>query len=743
MKRPVFWVAGFLVVGILTQTLFHDLTSLTFMSILVLVGLFLCLILNKVYKYKLVFLFIVFFFIGFTRAGSSMESAITEPKYLSFSGVVVETRYTSSFNQSVIIKGEDKNIVAFLRPFHSTASLGQQITVFGELRPLQKSRNPGEYNQFFHLRPQKVDSVMWPETVILGETKTSLTVLLRSFRDRLAAVYDEILPQREAAVIKSMVLGDRADMDRDLADAYRTMGIFHILSISGLHVTILMLAANKFFGLFLKEKKAGIVVLVFMILYCFMTGAAVSTVRAVTMGTILIFGKIIGRDYDLLTAVSWAFVVLLIYEPLYLFTIGFQLSFGAVYGIAILTEPVDRMLIKIGLFIKSKLGVVFREKGAFRKNLAFGIAAVVSTYPILAFHFYEIPLYSVVGNLIIAPTTTVILVLGLVVGLIGVVWLPAAYVLSGGVYFILRFYELMSGIFTDLPFAMIHTGGGNLVVTLFGFIVLGSFSYMMFGFEKSFKRRRVMFIISVFILVGAVYLWQNPRGLYITLLDTPGNYIVLRHRNDVLVIAQETGGEDALVRYLNRQNVRNVSLLFLNPPMPQSARNLEILAPFVKTTYLPDFVTGTTESLMMDAVEPLHGSEIILLSSGDMRQSGNKRLTVNKHPEGFFNAFVSFGSNSVFIYSSKFAGQINYEELSRLSHLVLWGNYVIPFDYVYFSTENYGAISIHLTNLRFSFNHLLSHIIPPGKHTTRQHYSTLGNKSNFSDSYSSIFQNHF
>jgi len=617
MKRPVLWGLGFLICGIILGYY----ATLPLISLGFLAGLFLCLILYKHYKYVPVFIFLLFFVAGAWRVSVSLHTINTEQRQADISGTVIDVGITSGGNQRVMIRdGNGVRFIAYVAPHLPWAALGQQISVSGELRPLSLPQNPGGYNQFRHLRPLKVDAVIWPDAVELGDVRLSLMVVLRSFRDRLADVYEQILPPREAAVVRSMVLGDRADMDAHLAEQYRTMGIFHILSISGLHVAVLMMAFNKALGLFISERKSGVIVLAIMVLYCLMTGAAVSTVRAVTMGGFLVFGKVLHREYDLLASVAWACVVLLVYEPMYLFNVGFQLSFVAVFGIGIMTEPVDRLLAKIKM----------PKWGGFRKSLAFGIGVVAATYPVFAFHFYEIALYSVIGNLIIAPTTAIILILGFVVGLVGLVWIGGAAFLGGTVYYILRFYDIASQFFANLPFAMLLTGGGNLLVAGLGAAVLLSFAFAFNGFGEVFRKRLVLFYVMAVLLVGVVFVQHNPRGVHVTELDTAGNYSVVRHRGDVLIIGAPQGGEHALFTYLDMRGASRANgFIMTELPRPQDVNRLVRLAERVDVFY----VVGEADGIVLFVLEEVRREtdnmpEVVFLQDGDVRRVGRKGVRV-------------------------------------------------------------------------------------------------------------------
>ena len=635
LYRPILWALGFLICGIIIGR--FDFLADFFVPALI-AGFFLCAVLYRTYRYWAVIIFILFFLLGNWRIGHSLYSHTVEPVDAVFSGVVLDTDFTGGGNQRAVVRGEHPEtggivrIMAYIQPHQRHLLLGQEVVLTGELLPLGRAVNPGGYDQFQHLRSLKIDAAMWPEGIEASETRRTLTVVLRQFRDRLAAVYDEILPMRESGVIKSMVLGDRLDMDRDLADIYRVMGIFHILSISGLHITILMVAANKLLACIMKERRAVFMVLIAAVLYCLMTGASVATVRAVFMGGVLVGAKLFYREYDLLASVSWACVILLFYEPLYLFNIGFQLSFGAVFGIGILTAPVERFLAKLK-FPKRRAWML-----EFRKSLSVGIAAVVSTYIVFAFHFYEIPLYSVLGNIVVMPTVTVILVLGVIVGVVGLIFMPAAYFLSGMIYYILRFYEAAAIFFSNLPFAMVRTGGGNLIVAALGVAVLLSFAYMFHGFNEDFRRRRWFYFASLGLLAIAVYFHANPFSVQKTMLYTHGNYSVMRHRSSTVIIGAPRGGEAILLSYLDRQNVNRAALLLTHPPRPQDAARLERLLPRIHTIYLPEHAEGTIRTLMYNTLGELETNniELVFLRHKDLLVKDGIIIHVYALPGGEF-----------------------------------------------------------------------------------------------------------
>jgi ComEC/Rec2-related protein len=534
--------------------------------------------------------------------------------------------------------GATVQIMARLPLYFPPLEMGQNVSMYGLFSPLFYPENPGGYNQFRHLRAAGADATLLVANLHRLDLQRSLMTELRRLRDRMAAVFDYALPPREAAVLRSMILGDRLDMDRELSDLYRVMGIFHILSISGMHVTILMLALNKVLGLVMDTRRAGLVALVIMVLYCLMTGAAEATVRAVIMGGVLVFSKVLGRENNLLAATAWACISILLFSPMQLFSAGFQLSFGAVFGMAILSAPIDRLLTMAKL-----------RNAKARQTFSVGLAAVTSTYPIFAFHFYEIPLYSVLGNLVIAPTATMLLVLGIVVGIAGLLWMPAAVVLSGPVYYILRFYELAARVFSTLPGAMLQTGGGNVFITLAAFGLLAAFTWTFGAWGRSFSRRGLLLVLAAGLLALAQAAHVHPRALSQTQLAGAGGYTVLRIRGDALVLGAPLGGERDVLRYLDMHRIEHAALVLTALPRPQDAHRLATLLPRIHTIYVSGHPTGAQASFRAAALQAARQllenagytmPPVVYVHHGEVRRAHGTAVEFTEGPQGILDFAV-------------------------------------------------------------------------------------------------------
>ncbi|MDE7114009.1 MAG: DNA internalization-related competence protein ComEC/Rec2, partial [Acetatifactor sp.] len=272
----------------------------------------------------------------------------------------------------------------------------------------------------------------------------------------------QIFPEKEASVMAAVLLGDKAGVDADLKALYQKNGIIHILSISGLHITLIGM------GLYKILRRAGVSVwcaaaggAIFLILYGVMTGLGVSACRAIGMYLLRMLAQLLGRTYDMLTAIGVTAVCMVCLHPAWLEHMGFLLSYGSVLGVGILLpalaesgEEAPRVKRYIEEKWKRRLVSLYgRLWRGLRQSLLAGISITLTTLPIQLWFAYEIPVYSILLNVLVLPFMSVVMATGLFAMLIpgmGFVGTVDVLILAG--------YEKLCAWFGRLPHPMWNPG---------------------------------------------------------------------------------------------------------------------------------------------------------------------------------------------------------------------------------------------------------------------------------------------
>lgn len=333
-------------------------------------------------------------------------------------------------------------------------SIGQILVVRGTISLFDTARNEGGFDARSHYRSQKIDFGVWvDEASPAGETKSRFRAFLAQLRGRLA--------QSAAAcgdtdgILSAMLLGEKADLDAEVKSLYQRAGISHILAISGLHVSLLGIGLYRLLRrLGCTYAAASAVTVPLMFSYCVMSGGSVSTVRAVGMLFVCLFADLLGRGYDMLSALGLLGIVLLWENPFLVGYSGFVFSMTAVLGVGV-AAPV---LTAWSDSLRQEGKRDERRGQGIRESFLAGLGIQLTTLPLVAFYYYEIPSYAILLNLLVLMLVKYVAALGALAAAAGIVSVRLGRLLMLPCGWILALYEHACRGTLALPGAVITAG---------------------------------------------------------------------------------------------------------------------------------------------------------------------------------------------------------------------------------------------------------------------------------------------
>ena len=368
----------------------------------------------------------------------------------------------------------------------ASLKIGQQIILEGTFSHFATATNPGEFDaQRYYAAKGIGGRVRKSQILTVGEKYSFLKEKLYGFRQVLHDRLAEVFPAKEASVMQTLLLGEKEELDAEVKALYQKNGIAHILSISGLHITLLGMGVYRLLKrLGLPVRAAAVGGAMLLLIYGVMVGMSVSASRAIGMYLLQMLGIFVGRTYDMLTGLGLMALLLVLQEPERLFDVSFLMSFGAVLGICILTpvlsgdgrerdtdEELEGKEISVwpvwlrtvadilgdSAYARNKYREGWRKVAyegiqrmvsAVKGGFAASVGVVLFTLPVQLWFFYEIPVYSVLLNLLVLPFMSVVVAGGILslipgLGLVGTVDC-----------LILWWYEWICGRFAQLPGAI-------------------------------------------------------------------------------------------------------------------------------------------------------------------------------------------------------------------------------------------------------------------------------------------------
>ncbi len=238
----------------------------------------------------------------------------------------------------------------------------------------------------------------------------SIPSFFRSVSSELSVKFKTSLGRFHGGYVSGLLLGRKNDVPDSVRSSYRYLGISHILSVSGLHLTIL---AGSFMlilrSITLRRSATYALTLCFIILFILLTGSRPSVVRAGVMMILLLVSQLIGRRYDPITSLSFAAFVIILLSPTAIYDAGFILSVSATAGIILLGIPISKWLYHISSTKGAFLAVLTRLLALFTITAS----ATVFTLPALWYYFGEVSSVSLITNIVFIPLNTALMYLGI------------------------------------------------------------------------------------------------------------------------------------------------------------------------------------------------------------------------------------------------------------------------------------------------------------------------------------------
>ena len=283
-----------------------------------------------------------------------------------------------------------------------------RLVFVGKYTPIFPPKNPYQFNYKRYMERKGIYGRI--EVVAFYVVKNNTTGFMGSIartRSHLAIVIDKHFNQESSALLKTLLLGKRTDLDNEVYQHYVDAGAVHILAISGLHVgiitAILLLLLQKMPNLSFYRPLRYFILLAGLWAFAFIAGASPSVLRATVMFSFIGLSSLIRRKQGRFDALMLSMLFLLLINPYYLYDVGFQLSYAAVFSI-MKFYPVMRKWWQPENKYLQWIWSLFLV----------GLSAQIVVLPISLYYFHQFPILFFVSNLVVVPLLQPILIGGII-----------------------------------------------------------------------------------------------------------------------------------------------------------------------------------------------------------------------------------------------------------------------------------------------------------------------------------------
>ncbi len=570
---------------------------------------------KKYLNTKLYLISIIIFFAGIINSSSHLylqddltsyanETAQLTAKVLSIPTNNHEDK-TKFYSQITSVNNEKINAKALItinddKNRFKEIKIGDTLSLKGDIRLPQYAKNPSQFDYAKYLQYKKTFSLIYvtDNWQITGQAQNFLGKFLRKLNDtrtNIINIHAQNIKSPMLEILGGIIFGDDAvNPDEDTKTSFINSGIFHILAASGMNVTLIF-GIWFFFAknLRLNYKFSIIAGILLILFYTCMTGFGPPIIRAFLMLTLILAGKLINRAASTITLIFLVGFIMLLYNPLMLCDIGFQLSFTVTFAL-ILSAPLLSFNFK------------FKPLNYIAGACLIPLTAQLYAAPLQMFYFNTLTIYSVFANIAIVPVLSIVSFIGFIssiLALIPVISAKICFIADIILNPLLIYIVKVAQFFSNLPCAIIYLKKPSLCQIILYFIIIISITcilrYKLYS-KKTFATVGILIFLFVMTLISIPdknmeVLFFSVENADAILLKAPNSDYFLIDTGKTGYLNSQTQAKNIIIKYLQDKGINKIhSLILTHFDADHAGGAVDILKNLkVTSTYLTDVTENT------------------------------------------------------------------------------------------------------------------------------------------------------
>ncbi|MCL6267685.1 ComEC/Rec2 family competence protein [Flagellimonas myxillae] len=466
---------------------------------------------------------------------------------------VIEVLKPTTFSNRYIAKIQFLNqhvekgkLVLTFRPDSTKTrpKIDDELILFGNPEEINPPLNPHSFDYKDYLSKQGIYHQVradYKNVIVKDDPKPSWYGRASRFREHIISkLKQKAFGEEELAVIQALLLGQREDISEETYSDYKNAGAVHILAVSGLHVGIFLLLFQFLLSPLERLPKGKTLKLVVVVLllwaYAFIAGLSPSIVRAVTMFTFLAYAMHLNRPTNAFNILALSMFFILLIKPLFLFQVGFQMSYAAVFAIIWVYPKLQRFWFPENLVLQK-----------IWQLLSVSIAAQLGVLPISLYYFHQFPALFFVSNLLVVPFLGILLGSGILVIILSLIDLLPKFLVSAYDFLIGAMNNIVAWvgrqehfIITDIPFDSVQ------LVSWYVLIVSLIIAFSKPSFRKLAVPAMVIIVLQVYGILDLVV--KSQKESLIVGHQSKGTVLMHHHGKNLTVYANEHSAKKRMVQ---------------------------------------------------------------------------------------------------------------------------------------------------------------------------------------------------
>lgn len=492
-------------------------------------------------------------------------------------GTIISNPIEKEYNLQYILKVEDINndssfkdtkILIKIKKKNSKLKYGDKIKINTQIKEPEIQRNEGGFNYKQYLKTKKIYAIADVNKInLMKENNVNFidkftNVISRSISKRTS----ELLKEDEASILTAMLIGNKDSLNENIKEDFRKSSLSHILAISGMHVSYIIMGITFIINKTKVNKKISkIITILFLIFFIILTGKTPSVQRACIMSIYMILGNLLYKKTNILSSISISMIFILLENPYSILDIGLQLSYAGTLGIVIIYPILNKY--KSSKIIKIKL--IDRIIDIMLVTLS----ANIVLFPIILFHFNTISTTFLLSNLLVSPIIGIIIFLGFFTIIISYTFPFMIAIFSNALQFTLTILLKIANLIGNIPFSKIYLPTPKIYMIIIYYLTL----FIILKYKKIIDKKiikKIIAILLVFSILINIVILKIPKNLEIYFIDVgqgDSTLIITPNKKKILIDgggASENStydvGKNILLPYLLDKQIINIDYIIFS-----------------------------------------------------------------------------------------------------------------------------------------------------------------------------------
>lgn len=484
-------------------------------------------------------------------------------------------------------------------------AIGRQIRFTGVFTLYDEGTNPGEFDYREYCLSQGISgqvSCSLDAVSFYGEKSVFLQILYE-WKQQIRDKFHEIASEEDAGVLICLVTGEKSELPKRWKELFMEGGIIHLLTISGLHISILGMGLFRIFReTVLGLAGGGILAGGITVGFCLMAGSGTSTVRAVICFLLFLLAEFTGKTYDFLTGIALAGILILADHPLMLFQSGFLMTYSCVLGIGILFPLCEG---------------IFCQEQPWEKAILSSVLLQMVSLPVQMWFQGKISVFGIFVNLMTVPWMGMVLLSAFTGLLAGFIWNPFGTCLLGAAHVILQFFKEICLLVEQIPFSCLVTGQPRWWQCFLWFAFLcwfvGKKWRILLWEHKKLRWNRCLFLLPVSVLMLKRVPLPWISSVYLDVGQGDGIVIEMPWNQNVICIDGGSSSRKKIGTYVYEpfflhEGIAAVDYWFItHPDSDHYSGMLELLENGypIGTILMPAVFQGSEAALQIEKIHPI------------------------------------------------------------------------------------------------------------------------------------------